>query len=179
MQKNKAHCPEATILRNTWKRKVESENLAKFLKRNEILQNKRATKFAKKISFRNFRFKGRTKVSAKIGQSSSSRWMEYVRLLFIYIKARNQTYSKKLPLLQPWQERFYNLRPEMGNIFLCITVQDFLDSMVICIFRQKITQNELLRIWWRHILETMAIFYIFYGITWKIILYFMRRFRLC
>ena len=107
MQKNKAHCPEATILRNTWKRKVESENLAKFLKRNEILQNKRATKFAKKISFRNFRFKGRTKVSAKIGQSSSSRWMEYVRLLFIYIKARNQTYSVKLPLLQPWQERFY------------------------------------------------------------------------
>ena len=58
----------------------------------------------------------------------------------------------------------------MGNIFLCITVQDFLDSMVICIFRQKITQNELLRIWWRHILETMAIFYIFHGITWKIIL---------
>ena len=61
----------------------------------------------------------------------------------------------------------YNLRPEMGNIFLCITVQDFLDSMVICIFRQKITQNELLRIWWRHILETMAIFYIFYGIILK------------
>ena len=55
----------------------------------------------------------------------------------------------------------------MGNIFLCITVQDFLDSMVICIFRQKITQNELLRIWWRHILETMAIFYIFYGIILK------------
>ena len=34
-------------------------------------------------------------------------------------------------------------------------------------FRQKITQNELLRIGWRHILETLAIFYIFYGIILK------------
>ena len=30
-----------------------------------------------------------------------------------------------------------NLHPELGNIFLCINVQDFLDSMVICIFRYK------------------------------------------
>ena len=29
------------------------------------------------------------------------------------------------------------LRLELGNIFLCITVQDFLDSMVNCIFRYR------------------------------------------
>ena len=31
----------------------------------------------------------------------------------------------------------YNLRPEMGNIFLFINVQDFLDSMVIRILGTK------------------------------------------
>ena len=31
----------------------------------------------------------------------------------------------------------YTLPPELGNIFLCITVQDLLDSTVNCIFRAK------------------------------------------
>ena len=37
-----------------------------------------------------------------------------------------------------WGARvFINLRPEMGNIFLFINVQDFLDSMVIHILGTK------------------------------------------
>ena len=40
----------------------------------------------------------------------------------------------------------FNLRPEMGNIFLFINVQDFLDSMVIHILGILATVSDLLRL---------------------------------
>ena len=71
--------------------------------------------------------------------------VEWEEIFFLYMK-QVILYVHEGAVTSWREENIVTLRPEMGNIFLCITVQDFLDSMVICIFRQKITQNELLRI---------------------------------